>query len=155
MIEVEGDIFGADCEVIAHAVNCKGKMGSGLAKQVKDKYPNAYEEYRNACSLAKPYELINSCLIFRAKPGLWIANLFTQLHYGSDGKRYTNYEAVYSSLESLERQMSMDRLKSVAFPSGMCCGLGGGDWGIVEAMIGKVFKDSGIAHKIYILSSRF
>ena len=32
---INGDLFDTDANIICHQVNCKGKMGSGVALQVK------------------------------------------------------------------------------------------------------------------------
>lgn len=32
--------------IICHQVNCKGVMGAGLAKQIRDKWPDVYDRYR-------------------------------------------------------------------------------------------------------------
>lgn len=36
---IKGDIFQSGADVILHQVNCQGVMGSGVAKQVREKYP--------------------------------------------------------------------------------------------------------------------
>jgi hypothetical protein len=36
---VKGDLLKSDCQYIAHGVNCQGVMNSGIAKQIRDKYP--------------------------------------------------------------------------------------------------------------------
>lgn len=35
---------------LAHACNCQGVWGSGIAKVFKDKFPDDYEEYKAYCS---------------------------------------------------------------------------------------------------------
>lgn len=37
---IKGDIFQSSADVILHQVNCQGVMGSGVAKQVREKYPD-------------------------------------------------------------------------------------------------------------------
>lgn len=39
MIVLEGNLLDAPFQFIAHQVNCRGVMGAGLAKQIKQKYP--------------------------------------------------------------------------------------------------------------------
>lgn len=34
-----GDILKSKADIICQQVNCKGAMGAGLAKQIKEKYP--------------------------------------------------------------------------------------------------------------------
>lgn len=38
---------------IAHQVNCRGKMGSGVALAIKQKYPEVYQKYSEACKFIK------------------------------------------------------------------------------------------------------
>lgn len=50
MITKYGDIFTSDAKAIGHGVNCKGKMGAGIAKQFRSKFPKEYfEEYERVC----------------------------------------------------------------------------------------------------------
>ena len=46
---IDGDIFDSNADAIVHQVNCQGVMGAGVARQVRDKYPNVYVEYRALC----------------------------------------------------------------------------------------------------------
>lgn len=39
--------------IICHQVNCKGVMGGGLAKQIRDVYPNVYYIYKRKCEAMK------------------------------------------------------------------------------------------------------
>lgn len=36
---IKGDIFKSNADAILHQVNCQGVMNSGVAKQVREKYP--------------------------------------------------------------------------------------------------------------------
>ena len=40
---IDGDLFDTDAKFICHQVNCMGKMGSGVALQVRKKFPHVYE----------------------------------------------------------------------------------------------------------------
>ena len=50
----ECDIFDSGADIICHQVNCQGVMGSGLAKQIRERYPIVYEEYKKWCDESKP-----------------------------------------------------------------------------------------------------
>jgi O-acetyl-ADP-ribose deacetylase (regulator of RNase III) len=39
----DGDLLESKCEVICHQTNCKGVMGSGIAKVIRLFYPEAYQ----------------------------------------------------------------------------------------------------------------
>ena len=42
---VKGNLLDAREIVIAHQVNCQKKMNSGVAKAIREKYPEVYEKY--------------------------------------------------------------------------------------------------------------
>ena len=100
---IDGDLFDTDAKFICHQVNCMGKMGSGVALQVRKKFPHVYEEYKKAASpkmLGKVQVVpVDPSLVgypFRAIPQekQLICNLFAQNKYGYDGKRYTDINAL-------------------------------------------------------------
>lgn len=37
-----------DVDVIIHQTNCQGVMGRGFAKQIKEKFPEAFEAYKDS-----------------------------------------------------------------------------------------------------------
>ena len=48
---VEGNVVDAKEDIIAHQVwvNCKGVMGSGVAKELRNKYPSIFHSYKKYC----------------------------------------------------------------------------------------------------------
>jgi O-acetyl-ADP-ribose deacetylase (regulator of RNase III) len=76
-----------------------------------------------------------------------VANLFGQNRCDGYG-RMTNYNAVYDALVHLREIMEKYKWKSVSFPYGMSCGLGGGSWDIIYTMICDVFKRTEIEVQI-------
>jgi O-acetyl-ADP-ribose deacetylase (regulator of RNase III) len=132
-----GNILNADTDIICHQVNCCGKMAAGLALQIKQKYNNIFEEYRHfyeAAAEPKAAMLLGKTQLVKCDYK-YIANMFAQVLWGSDGERYTNYEAFYNCLIDLKRQMDINHLTTAAFPYQIGCGLGGAKWKIIEAMI--------------------
>jgi O-acetyl-ADP-ribose deacetylase (regulator of RNase III) len=141
---VEGNILDSNATIIFHQVNCLGVMGSGLAKQIKDKYPTVYKQYKEFCNKHKPENLLGQALFVRYDESNCICNLFGQLNCGAD-KIQTDYNALRKAL--LKSRILIDDLysqyttPSLAFPFLMSCGLGGGDWTIVYNMIEEIFED--------------
>mgnify|MGYP002509055859 FL=1 len=43
--EVKGSLFDTNCDYICHQVNCRGKMNSGVAKAIREKWPIVYDKY--------------------------------------------------------------------------------------------------------------
>ena len=64
---VEGDIFESDAGFIVHQVNCQGVMGSGVAKQVKDRFPLVFEEYMKWCTERNAEDLLGCTQYVRLK----------------------------------------------------------------------------------------
>ena len=44
---IYGDILNITEGIIRQQVNCMGVMGSGLAKQIRNKYPRVYQKYKD------------------------------------------------------------------------------------------------------------
>jgi O-acetyl-ADP-ribose deacetylase (regulator of RNase III) len=130
-------ILQAKEKMIIHQVNCQGVMGSGIAKQIRDKYPEVYREYKNFCGYYSTEKLLGQVLIVPCHDGKCVANLFGQLNFGRD-KCYTDYKALDESLTLLFKIISLykeyDNI-DIAIPYKIGCGTGGGDWSIVSRMI--------------------
>lgn len=136
---IKCDIFESGADIICHQVNCQGVMGSGVAKQVKERYPELYEFYHITCELLEPSELLGRVICIEVDDGLWIANLFAQENFGYDGKCYTDYKALHQCLEEIADN---NKDKIIAIPYLMACHRGGGDWNIVYKMIEEIFGNS-------------
>ena len=120
-------------------------MGGGLARQIKEKYPNNFNIYKEKCERNSPKNLLGCCLFQKEYDGKYIANLFGQYSI-SNMYRMTDYEGFYKSiidlryaLENEERKMGGNKL-SLAFPVNIGCGLGGGSWSIILPIILSVFE---------------
>jgi O-acetyl-ADP-ribose deacetylase (regulator of RNase III) len=137
---VNGNILDAKENVIAHQVNCMGKMGAGVALEIRRKWPNVYEGYVNFCSEHIPAYLIGRTFLVRIGVNHYIANLFGQERYGRD-KRYTDYDAIEKSLRRLKGFCKQQGNFSIALPYNMGCGNAGGDWTVVKGLIDRIFAD--------------
>lgn len=153
IIYKQGNVLDAHTDVIAHQVNCQGVMGSGVAKQIRDKWPNVYKEY---CSyyLNKNDnipDLLGKCQLVEVSDTQYVANLFGQQYYGKSGKRYTSYDAIYNALTSLAVQMLDNGMESLAIPFKMSSDRGGADWDVILAMIQSpyVFGNTNIKIEIW------
>lgn len=117
--------------IVCNPVNCTGVMGDGLAKQVKDKFPEVDFLYWQKCDAFKTGNLGSiqfcSCL---EKAGYIIANVFSQNEYGKKGF-YTDYKALRAVFLNLR---GMDNIV-VRIPYKMGCGLGEKEWKTVKGII--------------------
>jgi len=144
---IKGDVCDAFADVIAHGCNCHGKMGSGVAKAIKKKYPLAFQIYA-AIHSSQGLELGQLMMVrvsfseieTQSIRQVWIANLMTQDQYGYDGKQYCDYDAIRVSLRKLKEWCIENDKVSIAMPK-IGSGLGGGDWGIISAIIEEELSD--------------
>ena len=139
---INADLLDSDCNFICHQVNCQGKMGSGVAKQIRDRWPEVYSNYARVAN-SKMLGKVQILYIEDANiPRQCVVNMFSQENYGYDGARYTSYDAFWNCLNELKNQIPKGA--TVAFPYKIGCGLGGANWEIIEKMIDIVFKDYGV-----------
>ena len=129
-----GDMFSSTANILCHQVNCMGRMGSGIAKTVREKFPNVYEAYMmlSHADGVTPDDLLGTVQFVKCGTQI-IANLFAQRNYGYDGKQYTSYDAFRECLRHIRENVPAG--SSIAFPNGIGCGLGGAKWVVIVAMI--------------------
>jgi len=131
---IKGDLFETDCQVIGHQVNCKGVIGSGVALQVRKKYPIAYRHYLARSEISNVFGTVG---VVKVSDNLHIANIYSQDSYGYDGEQYTSLIAFENALKLLNRTMRQIGLTSVALPYKIGCVRGGADWNMVSSIIEK------------------
>ena len=104
MVEIKtGNVFDTDAKYICHQVNCKGKMASGVAKEVRERYPDAYWEYMSMWerSVGLGTSLLGQAQFVKVEPNRTIVNCFAQDNYGYDGGQYTNIKALKLALSAV------------------------------------------------------
>lgn len=128
---IKGDLFTTDHTVIAHGCNDKGVQGSGVAKIVRERFPNSYKKYNKYC---ESHGEVGGEVVFVKENNKVIANAITQHGFGGDGKRYVNYEWVAQCMQKINGMCEFYDVKHVAMPM-IGCGLGGGNADVIKAII--------------------
>lgn len=150
-----GDLLSSGCDIICHQVNCQGKMGSGIAKQIRERYGHVYLAYIDFCSNKKGELLLGSikpvciesnvdgCAYEGIANRRFIVNVFSQDKYGYNGKQYTDYNAFKLACNRIRAKFDNDgnRPIRIGFPDHIGCGLGGGDWSVMRKIIEDIFVD--------------
>ena len=151
---IDGDLFTTDAKFICHQVNCQKRMGSGVALQVREKFPHVYREY---CKVASP-EMLGQVQIIPIKEKYlgydcgsllvpykeqWICNMFAQDNYGYDGKLYTDLDALEKCFKHMngricERNNNCGATVAITWKIGCC--RGGANCDEVYQMIKEIFK---------------
>jgi len=142
IIHKDCNIFDGGAQGIIHQANCQNTMGSGIAREIRARYPEAYEV--DCKTIAGDYKKLGTFSSVKTNDGKFVIyNCYSQYRYGRE-QRHTNYEAVYTGLSSIEQNAIKFGLTTLSLPYNMGCMLGGGSWRIVSAIIDEVFKDSPI-----------
>ncbi len=109
MKEIEGDLIQLAKEgkfdIIAHGCNCFCTMGSGIAKQIKEHFPEAYEQDCKtiAGDIDKLGDYSAAWVYNDLKKVFGILNCYTQYEYGTN-KINLDYEALTLVLRKINHQ---------------------------------------------------
>lgn len=149
MIEVKGNLLEAEEKHIAHVVNCDGVMGSGLAPQIKKKWPNVFEEYRDFCKLYgnDPKWLLGTSFTVETGDGKVIHNMFAMPTMRSFDYYSASLCLNFSRQILMEEDDANDQILAITHLMG--CGLAGGNWKIFSQIIESMEKTTGTTVKTY------
>lgn len=139
------NLLDTDANYICHQVNCQGKMNSGVAKAIRERWPVVYITYKayydqntkNGCNTLLGDILIVNLNDYKLKSGCTesplIINMFGQFDYGYNGQRYTSYDGFDNCLQGIKE--AVPKGSKIAFPYKIGCDRGGADWEVIFAMI--------------------
>lgn len=137
-------------DIIVHGANCQNTMGSGIAKQVRDRYPKAYlvdqmTQKGDMMKLGKftqahidGFTMVDAQGAMRSHTrhfSFTIINAYTQYWFGTEGP-YLDYEAVTNIFKQIKLLYDMNPQAPcrIGIPK-IGAGLAGGDWDIIEGII--------------------
>lgn len=127
--------------VIVHGANAQGVMGSGFAKQFKQEFPEAYQDY-----LFWEKHTLGDLIVTNYGKGLTVCSAITQEFYGRDpSKVYVDYNAVEKALTTLAKEVSITRDIYMPFIGG---GLANGD----RSILMKIFEKTFINRNVYLFT---
>ena len=135
---VLGNLLEAKEKVIIHGCNNHGVMGSGVAIQIRQKWPNVYDVY-NLKHQVFGLEL-GTIIPVETAEGKIIVNAITQDGFGRDGVRYVSYTAIEKCFELINKKALDWEVTAMALPR-IGAGLGGGEWAVIEEIITRTAKN--------------
>lgn len=128
---VQGNLLEAPTEAVTNTVNTVGVMGKGIALMFKERFPDNFKKYEDAC---KKKEVRIGHMFVTENMALdgprWIINFPTKQHW----RQPTKLDWVINGLKDLRRVLAEKRIRSIAIPP-LGCGNGGLEWNIVRAEI--------------------
>lgn len=116
--------------IVAHGVNRRLAMGSGIAGALARTYPLVRDQYLTRNDPIPRLGSIDLVTLPRSvgeSTGLWVVNCYTQESAGHDGKRYADADAVACCLSKVFLLASHLGLPQIYVPR-IGCDLGGLDW---------------------------
>lgn len=127
-----GNIFDSEAGVIVHGCNSIGKMKSGIAKEVHERFEHVFNVYANSMremgSITYAYIGDNRILV----------NGITQKFYGRNPNVvYVDYDAlrlVFRNIVQNSELSALAKTHGLHFPL-IGCGLANGNWQIVQDII--------------------
>ena len=147
-----GNIIDSGADIICHQVNCQGAMNSGVAKAIRQKWPEVYTEYHQCAKdidigfgdmqLSWEHMFGHIQLVYLGEENghsKGVINMFAQEGYGYDGRRYTSYDAFWSCLGEIKKYITPG--KTLAFPARIGCVRGGANWNVILTMISEVLGE--------------
>jgi O-acetyl-ADP-ribose deacetylase (regulator of RNase III) len=142
VVFLEGDLFKSGQQTIVNPINCRGKMGRGLALTYKKKFPAMNGDYEQRCSrnevkVGEPY-------LWKESAALWILNFPTK----DDWRHPSDISYIRSGLEYLASHATEWGIESLAIPA-LGCGLGELGWDKVRPLILEYMAPLGIPVKVY------
>jgi O-acetyl-ADP-ribose deacetylase (regulator of RNase III) len=143
MKEIKGDLielaYEGNFNAIVHGCNCFCTMGGGIAKTIKNDFPEAYAA---DCKTRKGDMMKLGTFTFAHAEGqpedikFDIVNAYTQYNYGTDDRK-ADYEAIRLVMRKINHFYKGDR---IGLPK-IGAGLAGGDWTIISKIIEEELKD--------------
>lgn len=121
---IQKSILEVETKYIAHQTNCVSKNAKGLAKAIFDKFP-----YANSYAGRESQDIPGKIKIFGSDNDRFVINMMGQIFPGKP--KFLNdcsksREKFFH--KCLIKIAKIENLESIAFPSGIGCGLAGGNW---------------------------
>lgn len=148
-----GDLLAAEEPAIVHGCNAKGVMGKGVAKLIRERYPTAYEAYREAHQ--KVGLKLGQTIWVPCDPHI-VINAITQDDYRRNpygSSKHADYDAIraaFHEINGLAKNSGFGSIDSIALPL-IGAGLAGGEWRIIAEIIEEECKT--VQPVVYLLGS--
>lgn len=132
---VKGDLIKLalqkEFDVIIHGCNCQCAMGAGIAKAIKETFPEAYEaDLKTEKGSKDKLGTISCAVVNRNEHAITIVNGYAQYHWTGSGV-LADYDAIRAVMRHVKDKFSG---KKSGYPK-IGAGLAGGDWGVISKII--------------------
>lgn len=121
-------LFNKEVDYLIHCCNCQSTMGSGIAKEIRERVPEAFEAYINSHQK-----------LGRFSQAAGVINLYAQEYYGTYGPFYVangrqlSYLALMEALKGIRSEFGPDKVYGLPYRFGS--DRAGGDWTVVKTIV--------------------
>lgn len=135
---INGDLvqmaLSGEFDAIFHGCNCFHTMGSGIAKQIRVVFPEAYEA--DLTTQHADVSKLGTVSIADTGDGLAIVNCYTQYKFGTNQKHFVEsaLQVILDKIVILVNDSKPTERLHYGFPL-IGCGLAGGDGNVVVSML--------------------
>lgn len=136
MITIHGNIFDhfMPGDVMVHGCNAQGVMGSGIAAQVRELFPGAYDVYHRVHQ--ERGLRLGDVIYYVQEDQKIIANAITQDYFGADPRvRYASYDAIDDAFKNIFDMCAKFDVKGKVLVPKIGAGLGNAHWGAIAEII--------------------
>lgn len=129
--------------VVVHGANCKQTMNSGVAKALRDKWPQVYAADLAYSTAGNPLKLgrYSQAYVDCGTIKIAIINAYIQFDFGYDGARYVEYCAIHDVFSGLAAHYRSCAAQPVIGLPRIGCGRAGGKWDIVSGILDATMPD--------------
>ncbi len=136
MKQIDGDLIklalAGEFDVIIHGCNCFCAMGAGIAKTIKENFPQAYQaDLQTSNGDKNKLGTYSHADVMTEHGKITIINAYTQFKWTQGEQRLADYEAIRAVFRQIKADYSGQR---IGYPA-IGAGLAKGDWLVISAII--------------------
>jgi O-acetyl-ADP-ribose deacetylase (regulator of RNase III) len=138
--------------IIVHVCNDLGRWGKGFVVALSRRWPEPETAYRAWHAAREPPFELGAVQLVQVEPGLWVANLIGQHGLGTKkGVPPIRYPALRAGLATVALRAA--ELGATVHMPRIGCGLAGGRWEEVSALVEEELVGKGVSVTVYDLAS--
>lgn len=130
---IKGNLLNAETEAIVNTVNTVGIMGKGIALQFKERFPQNFKAYKDAC---KNGLVITGKMFVFTEADLQGQKIIVNFPTKEEWYKKSQYNWIEDGLKDLVKVINEMKIKSISIPP-LGCGNGGLNWDKVKVLMQK------------------
>lgn len=123
---------------LIHGCNCYCNMGAGIAREIRDRIPGAFQVDAN--TLKGSRDKLGTCSVYIGEKGNIVFNAYTQYDFWTPGPR-VDYDAIGNAFKQAVGLANAVKTGKPIITPLIGAGLAGGDWELIKRIINEVTGD--------------